>query len=268
MADPIIKDYFPKQNVNDEYKNSAEYGLKVGRAIEAEWFENGGMNSKFQKGRDNYHKLRSYARGEQSVQKYKDELSINGDLSYLNLDWKPVPIIPKFVDIVVNGMSERMYDITTYSQDPFGVEKRTKYMEDILEDMKGLAFTQAAAQQGIDIRSSEMETEELPANEEELSLHMQLNYKQGVEIAQEEAINCVLDGNNYNLTQKRFYYDLAVLGIGSVKTCYNKSKGITVDYVDPAKMVYSYTDSPYFDDLYYVGAVSYTHLTLPTKRVV
>ena len=46
-----------------------------------------------------------YARGEQSIQKYKDELSINGDLSYLNLDWRPVPVIPKFVDIVVNGMS-------------------------------------------------------------------------------------------------------------------------------------------------------------------
>ena len=264
MADPIIKDYFPKQNVNDEYKNSSEYGLKVGRAIEAEWFSNGGMNSKFQKGRDGYHKLRSYARGEQSVQKYKDELSINGDLSYLNLDWKPVPIIPKFVDIVANGMSERMYDITTYSQDPFGVDKRTKYMEGILEDMKSLEMTQMAAQQGLDIRSSEMETEELPANEEELSLHMQLNYKQGVEIAQEEAINCVLDGNNYDLTQKRFYYDLAVLGIGATKTCYNKSKGITVDYVDPAKIVYSYTDSPYFEDLYYVGEVK----TLPINELV
>ena len=77
-----------------------------------------------------------YARGEQSIQKYKDELSINGDLSYLNLDWKPVPIISKFVDIVVNGISERTYDIKAYSQDPYGVAKRTKYMEDILRDMR------------------------------------------------------------------------------------------------------------------------------------
>ena len=264
MAESVTKDYFPKQNVNDEYKHSAEYGLKVGRAIESEWFSDGGMSSKFQAGKNSYHKLRSYARGEQSVQKYKDELSINGDLSYLNLDWKPVPIIPKFVDIVVNGMSERVYDITTYSQDPFGVEKRTKYMEDILEDMKGLPITQMAQQQGIDIRSSEMEEQDLPANEEELSLHMQLGYKQGVEIAQEEAINCMLDGNNYELTQKRFYYDLAVLGIGATKTTFNKSKGISIDYVDPAKMVYSYTDSPYFEDLYYVGEVK----TIPTNELV
>ena len=65
-----------------------------------------------------FHQRRLYARGEQSVQKYKDELSINGDLSYLNLDWKPVPVIPKFVDIVVNGMSDKMYDIKAFSQDP------------------------------------------------------------------------------------------------------------------------------------------------------
>jgi len=264
MAEAVSQDYFPKQNVSDEYKNSAEYGLKVAKAIESEWFEDGGLNSKYQRGKDNFHKLRSYARGEQSIQKYKDELSINGDLSYLNLDWKPVPIIPKFVDIVVNGMSQRVYDIRAYSQDPFGVEKRTKYMEGVLEDMKSIPFTQMAAQEGIDIRTSEFETEELPANEEELSLHMQLSYKQGIEIAEEEAINCMLDGNNYDLVRKRYLYDLTVLGIGAVKTNYSKSTGITVDYVDPAKIVYSYTESPYFEDIYYIGEVK----TIPVNELI
>jgi hypothetical protein len=264
MAEAVSQDYFPKQNVSDEYKNSAEYGLKVAKAIESEWFEDGGLNSKYQRGKDNFHKLRSYARGEQSIQKYKDELSINGDLSYLNLDWKPVPIIPKFVDIVVNGMSQRVYDIRAYSQDPFGVDKRTRYMEDVLEDMKSIPFTQMAAQEGIDVRSSEFETEDLPANEEELSLHMQLSYKQGIEIAEEEAINCMLDGNNYDLTRKRFLYDLTVLGIGAAKTSYSKSTGITIDYVDPAKIVYSYTESPYFEDIYYVGEVK----TIPINELI
>ena len=146
MADPIIKDYFPKQNVNDEYKSSAEYGLKVGRAIEAEWFENGGINSKFQKGRDNYHKLRSYARGEQSVQKYKDELSINGDLSYLNLDWKPVPVISKFVDIVVNGMSQKSYEVKAFAQDPESLKARTKYAEELNMDIQQKELQQSILQ--------------------------------------------------------------------------------------------------------------------------
>ena len=127
---------FPSQVVSDVEKISYEYGLKVAKAIEQEWFgaENG--TNRWRGNTSSYHSLRLYARGEQSIQKYKDELSINGDLSYLNLDWKPVPIIPKFVDILVNGMTQRNYDINVYSQDPFGVSKRTKYMQSILKDMR------------------------------------------------------------------------------------------------------------------------------------
>ena len=105
------KSYFPSQTVSDAEKLSYDYGMKVAKAIETEWFNEDRSINKYASNVKNFHNLRLYARGEQSIQKYKDELSINGDLSYLNLDWKPVPIIPKFVDIVVNGIAERTYDI-------------------------------------------------------------------------------------------------------------------------------------------------------------
>ena len=247
---------FPKQNVSDAEKASVEYGEKIAKAICAEWFHSDYVNtdSRHATNVNNFHRLRLYARGEQSIQKYKDELSINGDLSYLNLDWTPVPIIPKFVDIVVNGLAERMYDIKAYSQDPYGVSKRTEYMESILKDIKTKNFDDYVMNEfGANIQASKMQ--ELPANEEELALHMQLNYKQSVELAEEQAIRTLLEGNNYELTKRRFYYDLTVLGIGAVKTDFNTSEGLTVKYVDPADLVYSYTESPYFDDLYYVGEV-------------
>ena len=254
MAESGIKSYFPSQTVSDAEKLSYDYGLKVGKAIEQEWFNNDRSTGKYRSNQNNFHNLRLYARGEQSIQKYKDELSINGDLSYLNLDWKPVPIISKFVDIVVNGIAERTYDITAFSQDPSGVEKRTKYMEDILDDMENEsfnAFTQEAF--GVNTRRSNEKT--LPESSEELQLHMQLNYKQAVEIAEEQALSVLFEGNNYELIKKRFYYDLTVLGIGCVKTSFNTSEGVVIDYVDPANLVYSYSDSPYFEDIYYVGEV-------------
>ena len=253
MAESGIKSYFPSQTVSDAEKLSYEYGLKVGKAIEQEWFNNDRSINRYKSNNNNFHNLRLYARGEQSIQKYKDELSINGDLSYLNLDWKPVPLISKFVDIVVNGIAERTYDIKAYSQDPYGVQKRTKYMEDKLKDMEMQAFDAEIENDfGINTRDTEGE---LPESPEELQLHMQLSYKQAVEVAEEQALNVLLEGNNYELTKKRFYYDLTVLGIGAVKTSFNTSEGVVIDYVDPANLVYSYTDSPYFDDIYYVGEV-------------
>ena len=246
--------YFPKQTVSDAEKLSYDYGLSVARAIQSEWFNNDRNNNRYRNNYNNFHNLRLYARGEQSIQKYKDELSINGDLSYLNLDWTPVPIIPKFVDIVVNGISERLYDVKVFSQSPNGIEKRTNYMESLLADMELRDFDETNFQEfGLETR--ENKDVELPETNEELQLHMQLTYKQAVELAEEQAINTLFHGNNYDLIQKRFYYDLAVLGIGAVKTEFNTSEGVTIKYVDPADLVYSYTDSPYFDDIYYVGEV-------------
>ena len=263
MAESVINSYFPSQVVSDDEKMSMEYGLKVAKAIEQEWFNVDSGSNKYRTNHNNFHKLRLYARGEQPIQKYKDELSINGDLSYLNLDWKPVPIIPKFVDIVVNGIAERTYDIKAYSQDPYGVYKRTKYMDGVIEDMNAKAYKTGVMQAtGIDLFKSEMD--ELPETQEELDLHMQLTYKQSIELAEEQAINILMEGNKYELTKKRFFYDLTVLGIGAVKTSFNTSEGVVVNYVDPVDLVYSYTESPYFDDIYYVGEVK----TIPINELV
>jgi len=254
MLKTQTKGIFPSQAVSDSEKKANAYGLEIARAIESEWFKRDSGTMRYFASRDNFHRLRLYARGEQSIQKYKDELSINGDLSYLNLDWKPVPIIPKFVDIVVNGMSERAYDIKAYSQDPASIKKRSSYVESMLKDMQTREISdQIQAQLGIDVY--ENDKEKLPETEEELELHMQLEYKQSIEIAEEEAINNVLDHNKYDLLQRRLNYDAVTIGMSSCKNSFNTAEGIKIDYVDPSDLVYSYTESPYFDDIYYVGEV-------------
>jgi hypothetical protein len=253
MAESVHNN-FPSQVVSDVEKLSYDYGLKIAKAIEREWFDVDHTQHRYGENKNNYHNLRLYARGEQSIKKYKDELSINGDLSYLNLDWKPVPIIPKFVDIVVNGIAERTYDITAFSQDPYGIAQRSGYMQAIMSDMDNREFNDFVAENlNIDLYTNAEEV--LPETREEFMLHMQLNYKQSIEIAQEQAINTLLEQNRYEQIQKRLYYDLTVIGIGAVKTSFNTSEGINIDYVDPANLIYSYTESPYFDDIYYVGEI-------------
>jgi len=256
---------FPSQVVSDAEKASWEYGTQVGQAIEYEWFGQGRTNgNRYLTSWNQFHQLRLYARGEQSIQKYKDELSINGDLSYLNLDWKPVPILSKFVDIVVNGISAKAYDIKAYAQDPSSIKKRTDYASMLYEDMVSKEYLDSLQQTlGINLyQTPNIDT--VPESKDELELHMQLSYKQSVEIAEEEAIASVLAQNKFDLTRRRLNMDLTVLGIAVAKTSFNTAEGITVDYVDPAYVVYSYTEDPNFDDVYYVGEVK--SITIPELK--
>ena len=261
----VVNSFFPSQVASDAEKMSRDYGLQVGRAIQNEWFSNNSGVTRFRSNQNTFHSLRLYARGEQPIQKYKDEMSINGDLSYLNLDWKPVPILSKFVDIVVNGIADRSFDLTAYSQDPYGVSKRTKYMESIIRDLQTEELN-LFAQEQFGINLFENNPDKLPDGQEELDLHMQLSYKQGIEIAEEEAINTMFDENKYDLTKKRYYYDITTLGIGAVKNNFTESEGVTVEYVDPAYLIYSYTEDPYFQDIYYAGEVKFVPLNELKKQ--
>ncbi len=251
---------FPSQLTTDAEKATPEYGLRVGQAIQYEWFKRDSRTCRFYDQFRNFHRLRLYARGEQPIGKYKNELSVDGDLSYLNLDWTPVPILPKFVDIVVNGMSDRLFKINAYAQDAMSAENRTKYQEEIEKQMvaKDLLLQ---AQQAFGIETFTMPVDEIPKDDEELSMYMQLKYKPAIEIAEEEAINTVLQENHYDDIRKRIDYDIATLGIGIAKHEFLPGAGVKIDYVDPANVVYSYTEDPFFKDCFYWGEIKTVPMT-------
>ena len=252
---------FPDQVVPEEEKKSFEYGLAVGNAIEQEWFRNNSGQDRFSYNFQNFNRLRLYARGEQPVQKYKDELSNNGDLSYLNLDWKPIPVLSKFVDIVVNGMTEKGYEMKAFASDPFALKQRTDFAANALRDIENKEAIDRLSQATGQNFYASTDPENIPRDKNELDLMLQLNYKLSVEIAEEEVVSNVLKYNKFDETKKRLAYDLTVLGIAASKTSFNLSEGITTHYVDPANLVYSATDDPNFEDIYYVGEIK--SLTLP-----
>ena len=251
---------FPSQLATDAEKASKEFGLQVGNSISYEWFRKDGSNCRYYSQWGEFNKLKLYARGEQSVGKYKNELAIDGDLSYLNLDWTPVPIIPKFVDVVVNGMSDRLFKVKAYSQDAMSQAKRNKYQEMLESQMIAKPILQTIKDKtGVD--TFMMDPEKLPETDEELSLYMQLNYKPAIEIAEEEAINTVFDENHYDNVRKRVDYDATVLGIGIAKHEFLQGTGVKISYVDPANVVYSYTEDPFFKDCFYWGEIKTIPIT-------
>jgi hypothetical protein len=251
---------FPDQFATDKQKESYEYGLQICQAVQYEWMRKDGQRCKFYDQWGDFHKLRLYARGEQSVSKYKNEISVDGDLSHLNLDWTPVPIIPKFVDIVVNGMSDRLFNVKAYAQDAMSIDKRFKFQDSIQADMVSKdVLLQVKEQFGVD--AFDTPVEELPGTDEELSLYMQLNYKPAIEIAEEVAINTIFSENHYDDIRRQVDYDIATIGIGVVKNTFLPGTGVKIDYVDPANIVYSYTEDRHFKDCFYWGEIKTVHMT-------
>jgi hypothetical protein len=256
----ITSSVFPTQMATDAEKASDSYGLQVGQAIQYEWFKKDGVGCRYYTQWREFHRLRLYARGEQSTKKYKNELAIDGDLSYLNLDWTIVPILPKFIDIVVNGMSERLFKVKAYSQDAISQGRRNEYQNMVETQMAGKEILEKIQEKaGVD--PFMMAPEKLPSNDEELQLHMQIAYKTSIEIAEEEAINTIFDTNKYDEIRRRLDYDSTVVGIGVAKHEFLPGAGVKISYVDPANVVYSYTEDPYFRDCFYWGEIKTLPLT-------
>jgi hypothetical protein len=245
---------FPSQFVSDAEKATDAFGLQIGQAIQYEWFKKDSAQCRFYSQWGEFHRLRLYARGEQSIGKYKNELAVDGDLSYLNLDWTPVPILPKFVDIVVNGMSDRLFKVKAYSQDAMSQSKRSKFQEMIEGQMLNKPLLEKI-EKNTGVNAFTVDPETLPQSDEELALYMQLNFKPAIEIAEETAINTMFDENRYDDIRKRIDYDLTVLGIGVAKHEFLPGSGVKIDYVDPANIVYSYTEDPNFRDCFYWGEI-------------
>jgi|TARA_R110000772_G_scaffold70446_8_gene154992 hypothetical protein len=251
---------FPDQLALDEEKVTSKYGLNVGKAIEAEWFKKEGGTSKYYSNRSTFHKLRTYALGEQSVQKYKDELAVNGDISYLNLDWTPVPIIPKMVDIVVNGMTNRLFSVKAEAVDPVSSSKKALYKNDVETQMKN-KDNYEELEKMFGNKMFSMNPDELPENDDELSLHMSLNYKDEIEIGAEKAVTNVFKINEYDLLKQQLAEDATTLGISVSKHTFNIHDGIKLDYVDPSNFIHSPTEDPHFKDCYYFGEVKNVNIT-------
>ena len=251
---------FPDQFASDSVKDTVEYGLQIGQAIQYEWFRRDNGSCRFYSQWADFNRLRLYARGEQSIGKYKNELSVDGDLSYLNLDWTPVPIIPKFVDIVVNGMNDRMFKVKAVAQDALSAEKRNQFQEMVEGDMIAKPLLKQIQNDfGVDVFQTE--ESELPENDQELELFMQMKYKPAIEIAEEEAIDTLFSANHYNDIRRRIDYDITTLGMGIGKHMFLPGAGVKVDYVDPANVVYSYTEDPYLKDCFYWGEVKTVPIT-------
>lgn len=252
---------FPSQNTPFDIQITPDYGLQVGQAIQAEWFYRAARTCKYFEWRDEVHKRRMYAMGMQGIGKYKEWFAVNGDMSYLNLNWKIIPVLPKYVDILANGMAQRDFSIKAVSIDPTSVEEKQQKRKNLEDDMLAKDFIMNVKENlGYDVASSPID--EIAESQEEIDIKMEMKYKPDIEVAEELAIQSVLQENNYDyLVRSRFERDIIETGLGVVKHEFNPSNGIEISYVDPMNFINSYTEDPFFQDCFYFGEYKNVNLS-------
>ena len=240
---------YPNPMASKEDKEKKEFGIQYFKKMYADW--NGDNNSLLNIKSQRYDRTRKYSRGLQSVNKYKNLINSSGDTSYLNLDWTVIPIIPKFVDVMVGSLTNQDYKVLCNAIDPISTQKRQDDKMDMAVSIMTKDFAEKlSVASGIPMGPSAGS----PETDEELELYMQLNYKQATEIAMEEGIELAFTINNWDEISRRIIRDLIDINISATKT-FLDANGIGIRYVDPKYLVTSHSTSPDFKDLLHVGEI-------------
>ena len=248
---------FPSPLETREVKESISYGLQYAKAIENQWGSLDQENSLMRRRRDTFLKNRAYANGTQDTAIYRQLLTSmdpnNGDGSFLNLDFTPVPILPKFARIVVNKILSREPYPNLEAVDPLSSSEKDRErqkMEALIKAKKDLADIKEKT--GVDVA----DVESLPDTLEEAEIFMGNNIKSSSEIAAQIATNMTLQWNDFHdSVYRRSVNDIVTLGMAVVKRSNDPNYGIKTDYVDPIDFVHNEVKDPSFGDMIYAGHI-------------
>ena len=251
---------FPDPLASSETKRSKEYGLKYAKAIYQQWGKIDQQNSAYGNRKRTFEKNRRYANGTQDTAIYRSLLTSldpnNGDGSMLNLDFTPVPILPKFVRIVVNKILSLSPYPNLEAIDPISSSEKDLKRKKVELSVKAKSSLEGIEKKlGVQVMGP---SKDIPESLEEAEIFVENNIKSNSEIAAQIATQLTLDWNDFNdSTLRRCVNDLAILGMAVVKRDNDPEHGIKTSYIDPATFIHSFTEDPQFSDLVYAGHVRY-----------
>jgi hypothetical protein len=250
---------FPDPLVSQEEKLQKSYGLKYAKAIEGQWGNTQDNTSTYGGRKNIFARNRDYANGTQDTAIYKQLLNTNdpnnGDGSLMNLDYTPVPVLPKFVRVVVNKILSRNMHPNVEAVDPLSSSEKDRE-KNIMKNKVQARPQMMALEEKMGAPVLDMPAEQIPETLEEAEILMDTNLKTDAEIAAQIATDTTLQWNNFeDNTYRRCINDLTSLGMAVVKRSNDPNYGIKLDYVDPIHFIHSYTEDPNFEDITYAGHV-------------
>ena len=241
----------PDPFASNAVKESEAYGLEVAKVIQNEWFNGGILESgcNFYDRRETIIDNRKRYRGEQDTDRYKNILSRQkGDLTYLNLDWRPLNYSGKYCNLVSNGIRDNFYRIDIRANDRLSVKMKADKQEEHRKNMRSLPMLQKTKEiLGLDLIPKGF----IPADEEELQLYMEIKDKPKIEIAEELIIDYIKKSNRWGEIEKVKNDDLVQNGLAVSRIWTDTKDGIKVEEVDIENFGHSYVKNDDFSDAKY-----------------
>jgi len=245
---------YPSHNL-DPIQKDKDWCLSYAKAA---WFDytNHGTQS-FNNNRGSYAKIKDYAQGNQSVNKYKQLLNVDesDNESWFAIDWTVLPIVPKFRRIALGKLNKTEYNITATPIDAIAqadIEdyyKRTKAKMDLRQSISKTV-------PGMEEFSALKKAPKDPENDEELEMHMNYTFKHNASIEMEQGIDLVFHTNGMDEKRKQVMEYLFDFGAAGYKEYIDSNGAVKIRVVNPSKLLISHCNKRDFSDKIHMGEIT------------
>jgi len=267
----------PSDFIDPRLKEKPDYALRWAEAVDGRsntsenpFFSGGGNSVRI--GKKDYHRmplLRSYARGEQPIEKYKPILGVRdkkvandpNNESYKVLSWEILGIAPKFVNVLVGKLIGQNNDIGINAIDKQArdarIEKKIELQEYLINQPLYEAVTKAT---GLGFAGPVQEdVMPPPQNMGEIDTHINMFYKEKYCLAVQDMLREVNEQDGYLEVLKECAIDMVEVAVGITKT-YRVQNRIMRRRCIPERCVSSSSVKDTGEDIKYFG--EYWDLTI------
>jgi len=209
--------------------------------------------------RNKYKLNRRYAAGTEPVDKFKKQVQGDGNTAELNLIYAVDSPLPTFVENIVGQLQNQDYKPSIQAISPQTEteydRKRNELKAKRLLSKKGEALNRV----GVDV-SKYVKKSEVFETDEEIEIHLELNYKDDISLALEIATAVVFDANRFPMLERKVVRDLVVCGSAFIKVEYDSNLDIIVRYVDPVNFISDTVENEDYSDAKWKGEYRYVEI--------
>lgn len=258
---------FPSHLVPPQQKDRS-WCLEYCKSFDREFSNGSGRMLRYMQ--QDYEKYRSYARGQQAIDQYKEMLGYTkrkgkNSMTWRNLDWNVVPVVPTLVQMVINKVLSQQKDILITAIDPVSQNEQRFRRNQILTYMTNQTLIQQVEKEfGLSVENPIDQGMPMPANQQEVEMLMQMYPKDRYIMETYDQIEQVFNLNNMRQIWFDIVTDLMEVGTAGTKVDIDQTGIIKVRRVIPERVITNHIVQADFSDISRVA--EYTEMTISELR--